>query len=91
MRGRLTPPAAATDCRMPAGHFVVYTRSGCGLCDEFIAELAALQIAFEVTDVDEDPVAKRRFGLKVPVLACDGSAICHGRLDRDAVMRLARS
>jgi hypothetical protein len=76
---------------MPAGRFLVHSRRDCGLCDEFIAELVALGIAFEVRDVDEDPVAKRRFGLKVPVLTCDGSVVCHGRLDRAALARLARS
>ncbi len=76
---------------MPAGRFLVYSRSDCGLCDEFIAELAALEIAFEVRDVDADPVTRRRYGLKVPVLTCDGSVVCHGRLDADAARRLARS
>jgi hypothetical protein len=70
--------------------FVVYTRTDCGLCDEFLAELAALPLAFELRDVDEDPVALRRYGLKVPLLTCDGSVVCHGRLDRAAVERLAR-
>jgi hypothetical protein len=76
---------------MPAGRFLVYTRSECGLCEEFIAGLAALGIAFDVLDVDEDPLARRRFGLKVPVLTCDGSVVCHGRLEPGAVLRLARS
>jgi hypothetical protein len=69
--------------------FVVYSRADCALCDEFVAELAGLPLRFEVRDVDEDPVARRRYGLKVPVLTCDGSVVCHGRLDRDAVLRLA--
>jgi len=76
---------------MPDGRFVVYTRSACGLCDEFIAELAALGIAFDVRDVDDDPLTRRRFGLKVPVLTCDGSVVCHGRLEPGAALRLARS
>jgi hypothetical protein len=38
--------------------------------------------------VDADPVTRRRFGLKVPVLTCDGSVVCHGHLDRAAVARL---
>ncbi len=79
---------------MPAGPFLVYSRSNCGLCDEFIAELAelaALAVEFEVRDVDADPVSRRRFGLKIPVLTCDGSVVCHGRLDADAVLRLARA
>ncbi len=76
---------------MPAGRFLVYSRSNCGLCDELIAELAALAVEFEVRDVDADPVSRRRFGLKIPVLTCDGSVVCHGRLDAVAVERLARS
>ena len=75
---------------MTAGRFIVYTRSDCGLCDEFIAQLAALGVAFDVLDVDDDPVTRRRFGLKVPVLTCDGSVVCHGRLEPAAVLRLAR-
>jgi hypothetical protein len=76
---------------MPGSRFVVYTRSNCDLCEEFIAELAGLAVAFEVRDVDEDPVARRRFGLKVPVLTRDGSLVCHGRLDHAAVARLGHS
>jgi hypothetical protein len=76
---------------MPARRFLVYSRSNCGLCDEFIAELSALAVEFEVRDVDSDPVTRRRFGLKIPVLTCDGSVVCHGRLDAEATLRLARS
>jgi hypothetical protein len=68
----------------------VYTREGCALCDDFIAELAGVVGAFEVRDVDEDATARRRYGLKVPVLTCEGSVVCHGRLDRGAVMRMLR-
>lgn len=72
--------------------FLVYTRDGCALCDDFIAELALLlgtrQASFGLRDVDQDPVTRRRFGLKVPVLTCDGSVVCHGRLDSAAVTRL---
>jgi hypothetical protein len=73
---------------MPAHRFLVYTREDCPLCDDFIAELAAVVPQFDVADVDGDPATRRRFGLKVPLLTCDGSVVCHGRLDRDAVLRL---
>ena len=73
---------------MPGPRFHVYTREDCPLCDDFVAELAAIVPAFEVADVDADPETRRRFGLKVPVLTCDGRVVCHGRLDRDAVLRL---
>lgn len=74
---------------MPAARFLVYTREDCPLCDEFVAALAELPLRFELRDVDDDPVTRRRFGLKVPVLTCDGSVVCHGRLDRAAALRLA--
>ena len=75
---------------MPGHRLVVYTREDCPLCDEFAAELSALVPGFEVKDVDDDPKTRRRFGHKVPVLTCDGSVVCHGRFDREAVLRLTR-
>ena len=74
---------------MPGHRFLVYTRDDCPLCDEFVAQFASIVPDFDVADVDADPESRRRFGLKVPVLTCDGSVVCHGRLDRDAVLRLA--
>jgi hypothetical protein len=74
---------------MPEARFLVYTRDDCPLCDEFVAELSQLPLVFELRDVDDDPVTRRRYGLKVPVLTCDGSVVCHGRLDRAAALRLA--
>lgn len=80
---------------MSDSRFLVYTRDACPLCDEFIAELAALLAAagepFAVRDVDADPVTHRRFGQKVPILTCDGSVVCHGHVDREAVLRLIPS
>jgi len=75
---------------MPGHRFRVYTRNDCPLCDDFVAELSTIVQGFEVLDADDDPTARRRFGLKVPVLTCDGSVVCHGQLDRDAVLRIAR-
>ena len=71
---------------------MVYSRANCPLCEEFIAELA-LQLApfaerVEVRDVDADPLTRRRYGLKIPVLTVDGSPVCHGRLDAAVVTQL---
>ena len=77
---------------MPDPRFLVYTRDGCALCDEFILELesalAAAREPFGIRDVDADPIALRRYGLKLPVLTCDGSVVCHGRFDAAALARL---
>lgn len=69
--------------------FVLYSRPGCGLCEDMLMELAALQeaAAFEVTvrDVDADPAIRVRYGHKIPVLLFAGELVCHGRLDPDEV------
>lgn len=77
---------------MPEPRFVVYSRENCPLCDEFIDELshqlATIAGRIEVRDVDADPLTRRRYGLKIPVLTVDGSLVCQGRLDTAAVARL---
>jgi Glutaredoxin-like domain (DUF836) len=71
---------------------VVYSRRDCPLCEEFVLDLGQ-QLApfaqdFEVRDVDADPDTRRRYGMKIPVLTVDGSPVCNGKLDGDAVARL---
>jgi flavoprotein len=69
--------------------FVLYSRPGCGLCEEMMGELAALpeaaDIRVDVLDVDADQAAKVRYGHKIPVLLFAGELVCHGRLDREEV------
>jgi glutaredoxin-like protein DUF836 len=63
----------------------VYSRPGCGLCEELLAELAAVpetrEYPIDVLDVDADESARIRFGHKIPVLLFAGELVCHGRLD----------
>ncbi len=70
----------------------VWSREGCTLCDEFVEELApwatARGLSVEIRDVDDDPVALRRYGHRVPVLVLDGEPVCHGRLDLPELARL---
>ena len=69
--------------------FSLYSRPGCGLCEEMLTELAALpalsDIAVDVIDVDREPAAKARYGHKIPVLLLDGELVCHGHLDSEEV------
>jgi hypothetical protein len=64
---------------------VLYSREGCGLCEEMLHELAPWAAArgaiVAVRDVDADPVTRRRWGLKIPVLLVDGETVASGRLD----------
>jgi hypothetical protein len=69
--------------------FSLYSRPGCGLCEEMLSELAALPAAcgipIEVIDVDLNPAMQARYGHKVPVLLFAGELVCHGRLDPQEV------
>jgi Glutaredoxin-like domain (DUF836) len=69
--------------------FVLYSRPGCGLCEEMLSDLAALPaaqgVAVDVLDVDREPAAKKRYGHKIPVLLYAGELVCHGRLDTEEV------
>jgi predicted thioredoxin/glutaredoxin len=70
-------------------HFTLYTRAGCSLCEEMQDELASLPqaaaIPVRLTDVDQDPALRLRYGHKVPVLLLGGELVCHGRLDVEEV------
>lgn len=46
----------------------LYTRHGCGLCEEAEEMLAEMLSEIELIDVDKDPAAVRLYGLRVPVL-----------------------
>lgn len=71
---------------MPAElRFTLYSRPGCGLCEEMLGELAAVPaargIAVDVIDVDGQAGLRERYGHKIPVLMLAGELVCHGRLD----------
>jgi hypothetical protein len=71
--------------------FVLYSRPGCGLCEEMRAELDRLPAArgypLEVLDVDVNPATRARYGHKIPVLLFAGELVCHGRLDIEEVLK----
>jgi len=71
--------------------FVLYSRPGCGLCEEMRTELDRLPAArgyrLEVLDVDLDPDTRARYGHKIPVLLFAGELVCHGRLDTEQVLK----
>ena len=71
--------------------FVLYSRPGCGLCEEMRAELDRLPAAqgypLDVLDVDADSDIRVRYGHKIPVLLFAGELVCHGRLDPEEVLK----
>lgn len=71
------------------------TRPGCGLCEEFLDELAILGAdvplpELTLVDVDSDALLARRHGLDIPVLLLDGVPVCRHRLDKAELLRLLR-
>lgn len=70
--------------------WTVYSRAGCGLCDELLGELAHLlgpeaAAHVAVVDITGDPELERRYGNRIPVLAADGVFVCAYRLDTERV------
>jgi hypothetical protein len=69
--------------------FLLYSRAGCGLCDEMLQALAllpaAMEYAVDVVDVDADRATQVRYGHKIPVLLFAGELVCHGHLDVEEV------
>jgi predicted thioredoxin/glutaredoxin len=78
-----------------AYRLTVVHRQDCELCDQMLAELAALGRRealppVEVVDVDGDLELQRRHGLNVPVLLLDGTVVCRHRLDPAELLRILR-
>ena len=47
--------------------------------------LAGRAYELDLADVDADPVARARWGHKIPVLLLDDELVCHGSLDAEEV------
>jgi hypothetical protein len=69
--------------------FLMYSRPGCGLCEEMLTALTALPAAqaipIDVIDVDADATTQMRYGHKIPVLLLAQELVCHGHLDAEEV------
>lgn len=67
----------------------VLSRSHCGLCEEMVEGLRALQarhaFEIEVVDVDADPALRARYGVHIPVLLHERQELCRHHLDHTAV------
>lgn len=68
----------------------VYTRPGCHICDEALAELRLIGAEFPdlrvaEVDIDEDDEMLKRYLERIPVVVIDGDEISDLVLDADAV------
>lgn len=72
---------------------VLYTRSGCHLCDEMkrVVEVVGASVPLELreVDIDTDPDLRRLYDWEVPVLEIDGRKAFKYRLtERDLRRKL---
>jgi len=74
---------------------LLYSRPGCGLCDEaravILAERARTPFAFTEVDVSTDDELERAYGIRIPVGVVDGEEAFEVRVDPAAFAALLRS
>lgn len=66
----------------------LYSRPDCHLCEVMAGQLEPLlrgRAELRVVDISGSLELKRRYGLRIPVLAGEGEELCHYRLDRERV------
>jgi glutaredoxin len=69
---------------------VVYSRTGCHLCEQAIDALLALheegyRFALREIDIDSDELLLRRYLERIPVIEIDGAVVSELVLDQAAV------
>lgn len=68
----------------------VYSREGCHLCAEAIAQLEGMRregLVIEVVDIDEDDALLRRYLERIPVVALDGAELYEFHVDLEDLAR----
>jgi glutaredoxin len=68
---------------------VLYTRSGCHLCDDADRMLLDAGLAPKLVDIDANPKLVEKFTECVPVVEVDGKIRFRGRVDPVLLRRLA--
>jgi hypothetical protein len=63
----------------------MYSRPGCGLCDEARATIFAARghapFHYEEVDISGDDALEREYGLRIPVVLVDGEELFELRVD----------
>lgn len=68
----------------------LYSRPDCHLCEVMAGQLEPLvrgRADLRVVDISSDLELKRRYGLRIPVLAAADEELCQFHLDRERVER----
>ena len=83
-------PATVSDGHPGQSVLTVYSRRGCHLCEDLLAELEPLlrgRAAVKVVDIDGDPSLAMQYGVSIPVVCAGGRELCRHVLDRAAVLQ----
>ena len=67
---------------------LLYSRSGCHLCEDAEAALDALNWPYTCTAIDGDPELERLYGWDVPVLVRAGTVLLKGVITRSRLLGL---
>lgn len=63
----------------------LYTRAGCGLCDEvhvaLIRMLKDIQFELEIVDIEADPAVYERYRDRIPVVTVDDQEVAAAPID----------
>jgi hypothetical protein len=73
---------------------LMYSRPGCGLCDEarevILAERARTAFDFEEVDISGLDALELEYGIRIPVVLVDGQELSEVRLDPAVFARAVR-
>ncbi|MDZ4656817.1 MAG: glutaredoxin family protein [Bythopirellula sp.] len=67
---------------------ILYTRTGCHLCDEAHATLLKHGLQPMLQDIDDNPALREQFNTCVPVVEIDGRVRFRGKVDPVLLRRL---
>jgi glutaredoxin-like protein DUF836 len=74
---------------------LLYSRPGCGLCDEarevIMAERARTPFGYREVDVSGDDALELEYGIRIPVVLVDGREVFEIRVDPAALARFVRT
>ena len=69
---------------------ILYTRTGCHLCDDAHRLLLAYKLQPQVVDIDANPDLRQQFNTCVPVVEIDGKIRFRGRVNEVLLRRIVR-
>ncbi|NUR71811.1 MAG: glutaredoxin family protein [Hamadaea sp.] len=65
----------------------LYTRPGCHLCADAVAELRSLSVDFAEVDITGDRELEAEYGDRIPVIMLDGKEHGYWRVEGDRLLR----